>query len=217
MTAPAPEPAEAAPTETEPAETAPKTLNRRSQLKATRRADLVRAAARLIAERGFASVRLEDIGAAAGISGPAVYRHFPSKEAVLLELLSTVSQHLFEGGTAVVENAADAPAALGDLVEFHLDFALGQPDLIRVHDRDLHSLPDEARHHVRMTQRRYVEKWVDVLRELDPGLDAATARAKAHAVFGLMNSTPHSAKSLSKARTRELLRAMARAALAAHP
>lgn len=205
MTASAPEPTiEAAP------------LNRRSQLKANRREELIRAAARLVAERGFAGVRLEDIGAAAGISGPAVYRHFPSKEAVLVELLGTISEGLFEGGTAVVEKAASAADALDGLIEFHLDFALGQPELIRIQDRDLHNLPDEARHQVRMMQRRYVEKWVEVLRELDSTLDAPSARTKAHAIFGLMNSTPHSAKPSSLNRSRALLRSMAHAALAAH-
>ncbi len=48
---------------------------------------LIAAAERLVAERGYLAVRLEDIGAAAGVSGPAIYRHFPNKEALLVELL----------------------------------------------------------------------------------------------------------------------------------
>ncbi|MDT5175569.1 MAG: hypothetical protein QOG37_2820, partial [Mycobacterium sp.] len=61
--------------------------NRRSQLKSDRRLQLLAAAERLFAERGFLAVRLEDIGAAAGVSGPAIYRHFPNKESLLVELL----------------------------------------------------------------------------------------------------------------------------------
>ncbi|WP_319950180.1 helix-turn-helix domain-containing protein, partial [Klebsiella pneumoniae] len=75
---------------------------RREQLKAQRRQQLLEAGARLIADRGFPGVRLDDLGAAAGISGPAVYRHFPSKEALLVELLVGVSQRLLAGGEAVV-------------------------------------------------------------------------------------------------------------------
>jgi AcrR family transcriptional regulator len=52
---------------------------RREQLKAERRSQLMDAGARLIAERGFLGVRLDDLGAAVGISGPAVYRLFPNK------------------------------------------------------------------------------------------------------------------------------------------
>lgn len=189
---------------------------RRDQMKADRRRQLLDAAARLIAERGFVSVRLEDLGAAVGISGPAVYRHFPNKDAVLVELLVGISARLHEGGSAAAE-AADSPsAALDALVEFHLDFALGEPDLIRIQDRDLESLPADARRQVRQTQRKYVEVWVGVLEQLDPQLDQADARIKAHATFGLINSTPHSANPASPARARRVLRDMTLAALRTH-
>ena len=189
---------------------------RRDQMKADRRRQLLDAAARLIAERGFVSVRLEDLGAAVGISGPAVYRHFPNKDAVLVELLGGISTRLHEGGSAAAE-AADSPsAALDALVEFHLDFALGEPDLIRIQDRDLESLPADARRQVRQTQRKYVEVWVGVLEQLDPQLDQADARIKAHATFGLINSTPHSANPASPARARRVLRDMTLAALRTH-
>ena len=59
----------------------PEAPNRRSQLKSDPRLQLLSAAERLIAERGFLAVRLEDIGAAAGVSGPAIYRHFPTRIA----------------------------------------------------------------------------------------------------------------------------------------
>lgn len=182
-------------------------------MKADRRRQLLGAAARLIAERGFVSVRLEDLGAAVGISGPAVYRHFPNKDAVLVELLVGISTRLYEGGFAAVD-AADTPAsALDALVEFHLDFVLGEPDLIRIQDRDLSSLPEDARRQVRHTQRKYVELWVEILEQLDPNLEQADARIKAHAAFGLLNSTPHSANPASPTRTRRVLRAMTLAAL----
>ena len=59
----------------------------------------IAAAERLVAERGFLAVRLEDIGAAAGVSGPAIYRHFPNKEALLVELLVGISTRLLAGAT----------------------------------------------------------------------------------------------------------------------
>jgi AcrR family transcriptional regulator len=186
---------------------------RRGALKSNRRAQLIGAAEHLIAERGFLSVRLEDIGAAAGVSGPAIYRHFPNKEALLVELLVGISARLLEGGRAVVAGSSDPRHALDGLIEFHLDFALGEPDLIRIHDRDLAHLPVPAKRQVRKAQRQYVEIWVDVLRQLDRGLAEDDARLMAHAAFGLLNSTPHSAKPADPARSREILRAMVKAAL----
>src|SRR3954464_7230834 len=104
---------------------------RRSKAKSDRRSQLVAAAERLIAERGFLAVRLEDIGAAAGVSGPAIYRHFPNKEALLVELLVGISTRLLAGARTVVADGPDAVSSLDGLIDFHLDFALGESDLIR--------------------------------------------------------------------------------------
>ncbi|KNB80652.1 TetR family transcriptional regulator, partial [Klebsiella variicola] len=175
------------------------------------------------AERGFLAVRLEDIGASAGVSGPAIYRHFPNKESLLVELLVGISTRLLAGARQVRARSADAAAALDGLIDFHLDFALNEPDLIRIQDRDLAYLPKPAERQVRKAQRQYVEVWVGVLRELNPELAEADARLTAHAVFGLLNSTPHSMKSQGSgrgkparaARSRAIMRAMTVAALAA--
>lgn len=194
----------------------PEVPNRRSQLKSDRRAQLLSAAERLFAERGFLAVRLEDIGAAAGVSGPAIYRHFPNKESLLVELLVGISTRLLAGARAVRSTSRGAAEALDGLIDFHLDFALGEPDLIRIQDRDLAHLPATAERQVRSAQRQYVEVWVGVLRELAPGLPEADARLMAHAVFGLLNSTPHSMKRDTRAaRSRAVMRSMTVAALSA--
>jgi AcrR family transcriptional regulator len=201
----------------------PDAPNRRSQLKSDRRLQLLSAAERLFAERGFLAVRLEDIGAAAGVSGPAIYRHFPNKESLLVELLVGISTRLLAGARDVTARSPDAAAALDGLIDFHLEFAFGEPDLIRIQDRDLAYLPEVAEKQVRKAQRQYVEVWVGVLRELNPKLAEADARLTAHAVFGLLNSTPHSMKSPDNSRTkparversRAVMRAMTVAALGA--
>lgn len=189
---------------------------RRSRLKSDRRSALLAAAERQIAERGYHAVRLEDIGSAAGVSGPAIYRHFPNKEAMLVELLVGVSTRLLDGARDVVAGAADADDAMSGLVDFHLDFALGEPDLIRIQDRDLAHLPERAKRQVRKAQRQYVEIWVDLLRRRD-AITEADARLIAHAAFGLMNSTPHGLKAygvkdIQLSRSRTVLRAMTVAA-----
>lgn len=78
----------------------------RDRAKADRRAALLSAAARLFAERGFNGVTLGDIGEAAGVSGPAVYRHVPGKQALLGAILVDVSERLLEGGRRVAKSAA---------------------------------------------------------------------------------------------------------------
>ncbi len=168
--------------------------NARTLAKAERRTGLLNSAASLFAQRGFNGVSIEDLGAAAGVSGPAVYRHFEGKQALLGALLVGVSEELLEGGRAVLAAEPDAAASLRALVAFHVDFALGNPDVIRVQDRDFESLGDDDCSAVRSLQRAYVELWVDVLGRLFPERAAPIRRLQAHAVFGLINSTPHSVR-----------------------
>lgn len=168
----------------------------RSRAKSDRRDKLITAAERLVAERGFLAVRLEDIGAAVGVSGPAIYRHFPNKEALLVELLVGISTRLLAGARSVVADASDAEAALDGLIDFHLDFAFNESDLIRIQDRDLEYLPAPAKRQVRKAQRQYVEIWVDALLRCNRADNDDDARLMAHAVFGLLNSTPHSVRPL---------------------
>jgi AcrR family transcriptional regulator len=176
----------------------------------SRREQILQAAAQLFAERGSRAVGVDDVGAAVGVTGPAIYRHFASKDAMLAEMLVRISERLLEGGTERVAASGEDPGAqLRALIDFQVEFALDNPALITVQDRDLASLPDPEAAHVRRLQRRYVEVWVAVLARLHPGAEAATCRARAHAVFGLINSTPHSAGRLGRPAMAALLADMA--------
>jgi AcrR family transcriptional regulator len=165
----------------------------RSRQKADRRAAILDAAAQLFAERGYAGVTLDELGAAVGVSGPAVYRHFPGKGAVLAAILVGASRSLLDGAERVLAEAS-GDEALRALVSFHVAFALAEADVILVQDRELEQLDAEPRHEVRALQRRYVERWVRTLAELRPDRAEEELRLRAHAAFGLMNSTPHSAR-----------------------
>jgi AcrR family transcriptional regulator len=160
-----------------------------------RRAQILTVAAELFAKHGFHGVSIADLGAAVGVSGPALYRHFDGKEALLAEMLIGISEHLLAGGQQRAGAGGDPHEVLVALVEFQADFALREPELIVVQDRDLANLPDGPRHTVRQLQRRYVEIWVDTVRKLHPELSDEAARAAAHGAFGLLNSTPHAGRS----------------------
>ncbi|MFF5207414.1 TetR/AcrR family transcriptional regulator [Streptosporangium sp. NPDC000396] len=180
----------------------------------SRRTEILDAAAELFAARGFHGVSIEDIGGAVGTSGPALYRHFSGKEALLAEMLLDISERLHTSAASRVTAAPDAEHALDALLNGQIDFALSHPALITVHDRELGNVPEPARRQIRRLQRLYVEEWVTVLSELYPGCPPPRLRAATHAVFGLLNSTPHSAGELPAEAMAELMRDMARAALA---
>src|SRR5215204_5412030 len=103
----------------------------------SRREQILAVAAQLFARRGFHGVSIADLGAAVGISGPALYRHFPGKEALLTELLVGISQRLLAGGRAIAAAGRDPHQVLAELIRFQAEFARREPELIVVQDRDL--------------------------------------------------------------------------------
>lgn len=180
----------------------------------SRRDEILEIAVGLFASRGYHGVSMDDIGGAAGVTGPALYHHFAGKEAMLIAALNPVSEALLTGGRArVAEHPHDPEAALRSLVEFHVAFALANPAVIALHLHELDRLPEEPRRQIRRLQRLYVEVWVEVLAAVRPELPAAEARVLAHAAFGLMNSTPFLGGEVDRERRSALLRAATLAAL----
>lgn len=177
-----------------------------------RRQQIIDTAARLFAERGFHGVSVHDIGAACGISGPALYKHFAGKDDILGQSLTQISDRLLQEGRNRAAAAAGAGGALDALIDWHVDFALTSPELIVIQEREWRQLPPAARRRVRDRQLAYIDLWVGVVRQLRDDLTAAECRAAVRAVFGLLNSTPHSAR-IGAVAMRELLARMARAAL----
>jgi AcrR family transcriptional regulator len=179
----------------------------------SRREEILDVAVELFARRGYHGVSMDEIGKAAGVTGPALYHHFSGKEAMVAAALIPVSEQLLAGGQDRIETAGVPAAALDALLEFHVTFALEHPAVITLHLHELDRLPEEPRREIRRLQRLYVEEWVEVLCQLRPELKRPEARVLAHAAFGLMNSTPFIGAEIDQGRRAELLRAATRAAL----
>lgn len=180
----------------------------------TRRDQILHTSATLFAKNGFHGVSVHDIGAACGISGPAIYKHFTSKDQVLTQALIDISERLLREGEIRSSKTSDPADRLTALIDWHLDFALGEPALIVIQVSEWANLDSEARATVRRLQLAYIDIWVDTVRELRDDIDAAETRAVVQATFGLLNSTPHSAR-ISESGMRRRLATMARAALLA--
>lgn len=180
----------------------------------SRRDQILEIAVRLFAERGYHGVSMDDIGSAAGVTGPALYHHFAGKESMLVAALTPVSEGLLTGGRERAATRSGEPrAALESLIEFHVEFALANPAVIALHLHELDRLPEEPRRQIRKLQRLYVEEWVSVLGAVRPQLSDPQARVLAHAAFGLMNSTPFIGGEVNRGQRAALLREAALGAL----
>jgi AcrR family transcriptional regulator len=179
------------------------------------RKDKILAAAReLFRERGFHAVGIDDIGAAAGITGPGVYRHFDGKDDLLVAALNDAADQLWRSLDA--QQSTSSPAETLELyVRNHIEFAVRNADLVALWYQERRNLPDDAQIEQRRKQRRYVERWVDVLLHARPELTDDEARVMVHASIGLIHSVVHYETMLDVDHLTRVLLRMDLAALAA--
>jgi AcrR family transcriptional regulator len=153
-----------------------------------RREKILRAAGEQFARRGYHAVGLADIGAAAGIVGSGIYRHFTSKSAILVALLDQVMGRLIDEAGQILATEPDAARQLEALIQGQVAFAVDDRYLVRLWQREVHVLPEADRRRLRRLQRLYVEEWVHLLAELRPGLGDGQARGLVHAAIGAIQS-----------------------------
>lgn len=118
-------------------------------------------AARLFAERGYAAVRVDEIGAAVGVSGPAVYRHFPSKQ----HLLGAV---VIDAAEAFATALAGAEPDAAVVARRSVGVALDRPDRLAVYVRYRARLDGAQRDDLRRIERDVQRVWSEVLRTTAP-------------------------------------------------
>jgi AcrR family transcriptional regulator len=180
-----------------------------------RREQLLEAAAALFAERGFHAVGIDDIGAAAGISGPGVYRHFPSKGALLEALCDRAMTRMLEGARGIPAAHRDPARALEALVDLHVAFAVEERALIGVWVREARALSDDVRRSLRRRMRSYEQPWRSVLGQLREDLSQAEVALVVGAVLNMLNGMAFTSTTLDETAQAETLRRTALAALRA--
>ena len=179
----------------------------------SRREQLLEAAAGMFAARGYHGVGIDDIGAAAGISGPGVYRHFASKQALLEALCDRAMTRMLDGARRTRSSTPDPAAALEALVDLHVDFAVAERTLLGVWAREQRALSDDVRRSLRRRQREYERVWRGALAALRDDVDEAEIAVAVVATLALLNATALADVAVDPARLRALLRRMALAAL----
>ena len=181
-----------------------------------RKKRILAAAADLVARHGYHAVSMADIGAAAGITGSGIYRHFDSKSAVLVALFDRVIDGLLDDARKTVQDTTELPAALRRLVARQVEFVVADRELAQVYHHEINNLPGEDRRRLRRKQRLYLEEWVHLLNELRADLTDPEARAIVHAAIGAIQSTLFHNSGLPDDHVRRLLTDAAWAVLSVH-
>ena len=178
-----------------------------------RKQRILAAAADLVAQRGYHAVGMTDIGAAANITGSAIYRHFESKSAVLVALFDRVIDELLSNANELIHDTTDDHDALEKLVRDQVRFAIQERELLLVYLREIQNLPDEDSRRLRRKQRLYLEEWMHLLGEVRSDLTDTEARALVHAAIGAIQSVLHYQSGLPEERLAELMTQAAMAVL----
>jgi AcrR family transcriptional regulator len=170
-------------------------------------------AMRLFRERGYAGVSIDDIGEAAGIAGPSVYRHFRSKEAVLVAGFHRGYEQIVASAHKALASSNDPREALERLIDSYVQRAIQNADIVAVYMTESRALPAELQLSARREQRSYVDQWLDVLGGVRPDLSQPRARVMIHSTIGLINAGGQNPMGLPEQRLRQILSAMASSAL----
>lgn len=152
----------------------------------SRREQVLAEATALFAQRGFHDVSMEDIGAAAGIAGPSVYRHFPSKAALMVAIGHRAADRLALAAEQALQ-APDEPTALRRLAASYVRTILHTPELLVSFSADRVTMPDHDKADLLRVQRDYVAQWVTLLSAVHPSLPPREAKITVHAALTIAN------------------------------
>ncbi|AQA10821.1 hypothetical protein BV401_10340 [Streptomyces malaysiensis subsp. malaysiensis] len=158
--------------------------------RATRRQVLIKVAGELFNERAFDAVTTEMIGARAGVTGPALYRHFPSKQALLIAVLEDPLNELLVHARETAAEVTDPRKALEEMIDYHVKRSLQNVPSTLVFLKNEHNVPEDERHRMRRMMRLYAEEWSGLVSRLRPDLSDAQTRILTHAVFSMINAVP---------------------------
>lgn len=151
----------------------------------SREQQILRAAEKLFHERSFDGAGVDAIAREAGIVGSGVYRHFRSKDEILLALVEEAVDALLEH---IGEPDDDPGQELESLLAAHAAVAAARPRLVDIWQRERHILQGDMADGFRSKQRRYVDRWVTCLAARHPGHSRDELVATVQAVHALLTS-----------------------------
>jgi AcrR family transcriptional regulator len=163
----------------------PKTRVRRGRLEpVSKRESLLAHAVALFERDGFEATALNDIGAAAGVTGPNLYSYFESKADILDVAMARGVSALWLLLHGVLRDNDDPAHALRDLVRGYAQLASQRTVLVSTLLTEQQSADDPGR----ASQREYVAEWIALLRAARPDLDETSARVLVHTALAVIHN-----------------------------
>jgi AcrR family transcriptional regulator len=161
----------------------------RAELKARKQAyvqeEILAAAARLFAERGYRAVTIDDIGASLEYTKSVVYYYFTSKNEILWQIFQRIYDTYFEGVNEIRGRGLPPAEALALIIHKHALNVMERRDWTAIYFREESELTEEQRGEIARKKRGYDSMIEEVY---EAGMNAGVFRQMpAHiAVSGLL-------------------------------
>jgi AcrR family transcriptional regulator len=169
---------------------------------------ILAAAAELFAAHGYAAVGIDDIGEAVGVSGPAVYRYFPGKEALLAALLVSTADTLADAfGPFESLTAEPDESLMGQIASVALDHRAGLATMMREQGR----LTGSDAQRVAGANERVASLTRTAVQWANPDLDPLGVELRASAAAGASLTVVSRRTSVPRPRLDEMLVSSSRA------
>lgn len=139
--------------------------SRRSVNRRRRAPEIIEAAARVFAERGFHGATTQDIADVLGIRQASLYYYFSSKEAALEAVCLKGVEGFFEAARAIAARPLSAQERLSLLVRSHLTPIIDRRDFVKVFQNERRFLPNESRRRIGRWSRGLERIFEDVIKE----------------------------------------------------
>ncbi|MGQ0510729.1 MAG: TetR/AcrR family transcriptional regulator [Betaproteobacteria bacterium] len=134
----------------------PNTAARATAPKVKRRAaEILEAAAKVFARRGYHGASTQDIADVLGVRQASIYYYFSSKEAALEAVCADGLADFGSRALAILRGPGTASGKIAKLLYQHLSPALERQDFSLVFLRERRFLPKPARERVRALEHRY--------------------------------------------------------------
>ncbi len=170
------------------------TVPARSQERTNRRQQVQNAAAALFARRGFDGISMAEIAAEVGISAPALYRHFPSKESIIVAITLNEIDHLHDIVCRPRTENASLRGRLRQLVSEVLD----HPDEFRVYLRERCMQPEGASKTVLDRERAVQRVLTSLIADCRADLEAHDIERRLIAMSGVLKAFSERRPSLAR-------------------
>ncbi len=169
-----------------------------------KRVHILRVAARLFADKGYARASMSQVAKECGISKANIYHYYSSKDTLLFDILDTYLSALSARITGLALDGLEPPDQLGRVIVETLQSYEGMDHEHKIQTEGIPLLPEEEQKILKSYQRDMVVHMSNIVRSIAPDVftdDPRKLRATVMSIFGMLNwfymwnsSTGHEAR-----------------------